>query len=53
MLKKTRQNGMYYIFIPLLTWEVDGKRVRRSEKFLRSFGKRREALLPTFLLTIN
>ncbi len=30
-----------------------GRQVRRSGKFLRSFGKLWEAVLPTFLLRIN
>jgi hypothetical protein len=46
MLQKMRQRSTYNDFVLLLA-------LRRSGKFLRSFGKQWEAVLPTFLLRIN
>jgi hypothetical protein len=46
MFQEMRLGGMYGDFVELLT-------LRRSEKFLRSFGKQWEAKLPTYPLIIN
>jgi hypothetical protein len=46
MLQKMKQRSTYNDLISLLT-------LRRSEKFLRSFGKQTAHQLPTFLLRIN